>query len=121
MFNAKRSCTLSFICRRCKSAFMYFLLQSVPRLFAMLFVSAFSRSLLGLLSRSSTENHPFPLHTLQAALDKELEEHCRDQRAALASRLRKRKAAKKESLRRAGAGEEETAAAMQALDFDSER
>lgn len=57
----------------------------------------------------------------QAVLDKELEQHCRDQRVALASRLRKRKAAKEEALRRAGAGEEETAAAMQALEFDAER
>lgn len=59
--------------------------------------------------------------TLQAALEKELEQHCRDQRAALASRLRKRKATKEESLHRAGAGEEETAAAMQALEFEAER
>lgn len=57
----------------------------------------------------------------QAAVNKELEEHSRDQRAALASRLRERKAAKEEALRRAGAGEEEVAAAMQALDFDAER
>lgn len=57
----------------------------------------------------------------QAALEKELNKHCRDQRAALASRLRKRKAAKEESLRRAGAGEEETAAALQTLEFEAER
>lgn len=61
------------------------------------------------------------INTLQAALDKEMEQHCRDQRVALASRLRKRKAAKEEALRRAGAGEEEITAAMQALDFDGER
>lgn len=59
--------------------------------------------------------------SVQASLEKELEQHCRDQRAALASRLRKRKAAKEESLRRAGAGEEETTAAMQALEFEAER
>lgn len=57
----------------------------------------------------------------QAALDKELEQHSRDQRAALTGRLRKRKAAKEEALRHAGAGEEETAAAMQAFDFDADR
>eukprot|EP00752_Nemacystus_decipiens_P010330 g9202.t1 len=56
-----------------------------------------------------------------AALEQELEQHCRDQRAALASRLRKRKAAREESLRRDGAGAEETAAAMQAVEFEAER
>lgn len=57
----------------------------------------------------------------QAILDMEMEQHCRDQRVTLASRLRKRKAAKEEALRRAGAGEEEIVAAMQALDFEGER
>ncbi|CAM9892070.1 unnamed protein product, partial [Ectocarpus sp. 13 AM-2016] len=55
------------------------------------------------------------------ALEKELKQHCKDQRAALANRLRKRKAAKEESLCRAGAGEEETAAALQTLEFEAER
>lgn len=57
----------------------------------------------------------------QAILDKEMEQHCREQRVALASRLHKRKASKEDALRRAGAGQEEIAAAMQALDFDGER
>ncbi|CAM9214458.1 unnamed protein product, partial [Scytosiphon promiscuus] len=56
-----------------------------------------------------------------AELDKELEQHCRDQRAALTGRLRKKKAVKEEALRRAGAGEEETAAAMEAFDFEADR
>ncbi|CAM9391070.1 unnamed protein product, partial [Pylaiella littoralis] len=56
-----------------------------------------------------------------AILDMKMEQHCRDQRVTLASRLRKRKAAKEEALRRAGAGEEEIVAAMQALDFEGER
>lgn len=61
------------------------------------------------------------IYPLQAALEKDLEQHCRDQRAALASRLRKKKAAKEESLRWAGAGAEETVAAMQAEEFEAER
>lgn len=53
--------------------------------------------------------------------EKELEEHHRDQRAALSGRLRKRRLAKQDALRKAGAGEEEMAAAMKAMDFEDER
>ncbi|CAM9142208.1 unnamed protein product, partial [Sphacelaria rigidula] len=54
-------------------------------------------------------------------LEKDLDQHRRDQRKALSDRLRKRKAAQAEALQRAGAGAEETVAAMKALESDSER
>ena len=57
----------------------------------------------------------------KAVHEKELEEYCRDQRAALSGRLRKRRSAKQEALRKAGVGEEEMAAAMKAADFEDER
>lgn len=54
-------------------------------------------------------------------MEKDLDQHRRDQRQALSDRLRKRKAAQKEALQRAGAGTEETAAAMKVLEVDGER
>lgn len=59
--------------------------------------------------------------SFQDVLEKDLDQHRRDQRKALSDRLRKRKAAQAEALQRAGAGAEETVAAMKALESDNER
>lgn len=58
---------------------------------------------------------------VQAALEKDFEKYRREQRAALSNRLRKRRAAKEEALRNAGATKAETASAWKSLDFDDER
>ena len=54
-------------------------------------------------------------------MEKKLQEHRRDQTAALRNRLSQRRAAMEKALLRAGAGEEETAEAMKALAFEEER
>lgn len=71
-------------------------------------------------SNALSHGHPVAAH-VQAVLERELLEHHREQRAALNGRLRERRKAREEALRKAGAGAEEVAAAMKALDFEDEK